>query len=845
MSLGRVVMVCIILQLSLSGDPPPLPDQLALAAKPMDILFEARMGDLSANGYKKYLQAIQLAQKDAVVKKYSPFAKREWQCVGPDNFGGRVNSIAIHPLDHNIIYLGFASGGIFKTIDAGKNWAPIFDQQPFTSIGSLVVDPQSPTTIYAGTGDPNVTIYPFIGNGVYKSTDAGASWEHLGLSEQRIISRLILHPHHSHILYAACMGLPFAANNQRGVYRSMDGGSTWQQILFVSPNAGIIDMVMDPSNPKIIFAAGWDRIRSNNKSIVNGLNAKIFKTADGGNTWKELSSGLPKGNLGRIGLAIAPSDPQVIYASYVNTSHQLEGIYRSKDGGSSWLKITEQSNLDNNALGGFGWYFGQLRVAPGNSNELYLLGVHLWRSFNGGQSWEIASSPWGSYVHPDMHDLVFDSSGNMYLGTDGGLYKSADKGYSWQDIEDTPTSQFYRIAFNPHKPDWYYGGMQDNGTATGALYGKVWEQIYGADGFQMIFDPMDPNSYFVETQNGGILMTNDNGQFWQYGSNGLDSDVYRNWDMPFMLSRHNPNVLYTATYRLFRSDAISKPLWKPVSPILTQDPFKDPRFHSISAIAESPLDKNLLYTGATDGLVWRTDNGGDFWFNITDGLPESYVTSIVSSSENEDRVFVSLSSYRDNDFNAKIFKSDNRGTTWSPLAGSGLPDFAVNDICVIPGTRDEVIFVATDGGVWGTVDAGENWHRLGADMPFVPVFDLEYHAQKRMLGAGTFGRSFQVFFLDDVLKISSTSKPLINISQWIQLFPNPASERVNIRSNAPEHTTQLSCRLYDTKGTLLHYWPSLPPGGSLEINNLPAGVYQLEIRSNNKARALKKLVISR
>ncbi len=676
----------------------------------------------------------------------------DWTTQGPGDAGARINAIAVNPINDDIIYAGFSGGGIFKTIDGGTSWNPIFDDQPYLAISDITLDPANPDIVYVGTGDHNVTGYPYIGDGVYKSEDGGNTWQHKGLTDQRIISRIIVDPTNSDIIYAACLGLPFERNDERGLYKSIDGGNTWSQVLFVSDQSGIVDLLINPDNPQVLYAASWDRIRNNTESIVSGPNAKIYKTVDGGNSWINLSNGLPTGSQGRIGLAMSGNNPNTVFAMYVGTNSKLEGIYKSTDGGQNWSSIPTGggTGLSSNPLGGFGWYFGQLRVDPTNDNRLYLLGVNLWYTSSSGNLWtRITPLSGPNAPHVDNHDVVFND-GDVYLGTDGGMYKRNLGSSIWNDIENIPATQFYRTAYNPHEIDEYYGGSQDNGTLAGnAVDINDWDRLLGGDGFQISFHPTDPDIRYAETQNGNIFMKPNANTGFINATNGIIPGDRRNWDMQYIISSHDPNVLYTGTYRVYKSEEDGLPLWSTISGDLTDSNIFGSSFHTITTLGESPVNAEFLYVGTTDGNVWRTLDGGSTWDSLHSNLPNRYVTSIVASPDLANNVFVAHSGYKYNDFIPHIHYSTDNGDTWQDISGD-LPQLAVNNIFVIPNYNDQVIFVATDGGVFGTLDGGSSWQRLGANFPYVPVYDIDWNIGKNELIAATFGRAIMTYPQDSI-----------------------------------------------------------------------------------------------
>lgn len=718
--------------------------------RPYDHFFLQRSYPDTIFAYRAFSQALNLAVRHSETQlnhsaRSGDGFNEDWNLEGPGNIGGRINAFAVHPTNNNIIYAGTASGGIFKTTDGGTSWNPIFDNHPYLAISDITLDPSNPDIVYAGTGDHNISGYPFIGDGVYRSMDGGQSWSHLGLSNESIISRIIVDPTDSLTIYAAAMGLPFVRNNDRGLYKSTDGGITWNQVLFVSNQAGIIDLVMDPFNSQILYTASWDRIRNNSESTVSGPNAKIWKTTDGGANWTQLTSGLPSGNQCRIGLAISENTAGVLAAIYVDATspYDLQGVYKTANGGTSWTNAS--GNLPAGFLGGFGWYFGQIRINPSNINEMWALGVQLYKTTNGGVSW----SSFGGSTHVDYHDLVFASGNTIFLASDGGGYKTTNGGASWTDFENIPNNQFYRIALNPHIPGTYYGGLQDNGSVGGNSSGiNNWAKYFGGDGFQLRFDPNNASVWYCQTQNGGLWYSINGGNSFNFHGNALTSSDRRNWDMPFILSHNNPDVQYCGTFRVYRNSTGPGGYWLSISPDLTDGIIFGSNFHTISTVNESPLDSNVIYAGTTDGNVWVSTNYGTGWTDITDTLPDRYVTSVKPSPVDSATAFVTHSGYKDNDFFPHIHKTTDYGTTWQDISGD-LPPLAINDLYIYP-TNDSIIFVATDGGVYGTLNSGTDWKRVGANMPFVAVYDLEIDTTQNLLVAGTFGRSLYTYPLDSI-----------------------------------------------------------------------------------------------
>ncbi len=762
------------------------PENPGVTAKhgPADHFFLQRSYPDNQFSQKAYLKGMRQVQEQALQRSASPGFDTDWTTEGPGSAGARVNAVLVHPNDPATIYLGYSGGGIYKTTDNGTTWNPIFDDQPYLAIGDMVFHPNDPETIFVGTGDPSITGYPFIGNGIYKSTDGGNTWTNLGLSETYIISKILIHPTNPDIIYAGTMGLPFERNNDRGLYKSVDGGQTWDQILFIDHATGVIDLVIHPTNPDILFAGIWTRIRNNQESTLTSLGHKVYRSMDGGDNWQPLANGLPIGNGSRISLSQSQQNPNTFFACFTNPAFQFSGLYKTEDNGESWTEIADISTpFINNCMFGFGWYLGRLRVNPFNDQEMFVLGVPLVSSVDGGITWGEAAP---ENVHVDHHGIAFASDGSVILGNDGGAYRRPPGAtIFWEDIENIPTTQVYRVAYNPFAPDTYYGGFQDNGTQSGnASSINNWDLIRGADGFQMAFNPDDSLNFYAESQNGGIGVTN-NGTNFAGGTNGIPSSDRRNWDMQYFISPHESNTLYTGTYQVYKSTNRAGD-WEAISPDLTDGIIFSPIFHTISTLAESPLVAGSIYVGTTDANVWRTTDDGANWEEIKQGLPERYVTSVKASPVFPETVYATLSGYRDNENTPYVFRSENGGTTWENIAGD-LPPVAVNDILILPRHQDTVLIVANDGGVYASLNAGINWERLGGNFPTVPVYDLVYNAINNQVVAGSFGRSILSFDLDNIGLFES-----IEITGTIRDWQNRPVPQVAISVTHPAVSEQIT-----------------------------------------------------
>ena len=733
--------------------------------------------DFDWRGWRKALSRIRQVETQQRRENGCNDRPVNWTPQGPANIAGRVNALAVSPADQNVVLAGFSTGGIFKSTDAGVNWHPVFDDHLNLAIGSLAFSPTQPNVAYAGTGDSNLPLMVFSGNGLYKSTDAGETWQYLGLGEVGIISRIMLHPSNPQLLFAAAMGNPYVRDAARGVYRSTDGGQTWQQSLFVSDQAGASDLVIHPTNPQILYASFWDRIRNNHESVIYGPHARVYKTTDGGQTWALLGGGLPTGILGRTGLAISAQHPDKVYALYIDSLSTPGGLYKTTDGGQSWISLNI-STLEN-ACSNFGWYFGQIEVGPANDEELYFHGILLWRKAANSTAWQVAAGG-----HPDSHDLLFTPSGRRYWANDGGVYRNEPNSMVWTKSKNLPTTQMYRTDYNPHDPNNYYGGAQDNGIMKGnGANPNGWLPIFSDDGFHCAFHPTNANLFWIETQNGTIRRTDDGGQTFTQGQACLGTTDRCNWDTPFLLSVHNPDRLYAGTYRVYSSGNGTS--WAPISADLTDGNIFGARFHSISCLDESPLQAEKLLAGTTDGNVWRREPNGP-WTDLTGGLPNRYLTSVHGSPTLPQRLFVTHSGFRDDEYIPHLHRSDNNGAVWTDISGD-LPQVPVNDLFVWPSHADSVLFAATDAGVYFSKNSGAHWARLGGNMPYLPTLELEFNPVRRELVAATFGRGIYTFPLDSVLS-AVTGGMTVSLAGQVKTEAGPGVTPVRVQSQPPVQT---------------------------------------------------------
>lgn len=770
------------------------------------------------NIYKKAVQD----ELQRMKKKRS--VNTPWTLEGPTNVGGRINCIAVHPTNTNTYFVGCSEGGIFKTTNGGTNWTPIFDNAWSLSVSSLIIDSLNPQVMYAGTGDQVLGGYSHVGNGVYKSTDGGATWQNIGLTNVGMIAKLVLNPLNSQILYAAATGNPFTADNNRGLYKSTDGGGTWNQVLFLNQNTGVDDIAINTINPDTLFCSGRFRFRSNQTSQLVGPKTKIYRSFNGGTTWDTLTSGLPSTPTCLIGLAIPSNSPNTIYANYIDDSYDYGGLYKSTNNGNSWSLI----NTTSANMGGFGWYFGEVRINPFNNSQMYICGVDLARSTNSGSTFAAAGS-----THSDKHDVAFVSSSVVLLATDGGFYKSTNGGTSYTLMNNFPITQFYRVAYNSWTPSEYYGGAQDNGSNVGSSTSGIqnWQKYYGGDGFQSQFDANDPDVFYAEWQNGNIVATTDGGNSFNDIFTSVNAVERCSWNTPYFVSKFNSNELFAGTYRVHKNTSGPVDNWFPISPDLTDG--TPNTYHVITSLDQSPLNQQYLYAGTSDARVWYTSNGGTNWTQINTGLPSRYVSSVKASPASTSSIFVTLSGYRNNDTMPHVYYSSNNGSTWTSIAGN-LPNFSINDIWIRPGSNDSSLVIASDGGVYATTNRGQTWYRVGSNMPIIPVFDIDMNLSTQRVFVGTFARSMQSMPVDSVFNVSPFTVAVQNVenkSHQLMLYPNPVVNNLTMESDQPIH----EIIIYNLWGVVQRKVKISAKQYTLNLSSLQTGQYLIELKNENQS----------
>jgi len=701
----------------------------------------------------------------------STFRGLELRGIGPALMSGRIADIAFHPQDPATWYVAVGSGNVWKTGNAGTTWQPVFDDYGAYSIGCVAVDPQNPHIIWVGTGENVGGRHVGYGDGVYKSRDGGETWHNMGLKESEHIGRIVVDPTNSDIVFVAAQGPLWSAGGQRGLFRTDDGGHSWKNVLSAGPFTGVNDVVMDPRDPHVLYASTHQRIRTVAALINGGPETAIYKSEDGGETWRKLTHGLPGEDLGRIGLAVSPQQPDVVYAT-IELAWRQGGFWRSSDRGETWEKRSDYLS------GGTGpHYYQEIFTSPHQFDRVYQMDVQLHVTEDGGKTWRILGP---QTKHSDHHALAFHPRDPEYLlvGTDGGLYESRDLGEHWRYIPNLPVTQFYKVAVDNDEPFYnIYGGTQDNATQGGpsrtdnfnGIRNSDWFITIFADGHQPAVDPENPDIVYSEWQQGNLIRydrrTGETVYLQPQPEPGDPAERW-NWDSPILISPHSPSRLYYASQRVWRSDDRGDS-WTPVSGDLTrgQSRLKMPvmgrvwsidavwdllamsNFGSITSLAESPLREGLIYAGTDDGLIQVTEDGGKTWTKIEQfpGIPEnSFVNDIKADRFDVDTVYAAFDNHKQGDFQPYLLKSTDRGRTWVSLAGD-LPVRHLVWRIVQDHVQPRLLFAGTEFGIFFSIDGGGHWIQLEGGVPTIPFRDLAIQERENDLVGASFGRGFFIF----------------------------------------------------------------------------------------------------
>jgi len=717
--------------------------------------------------------------------------------VGPAFLSGRIADIVTHPENSNVWYVAVGSGGVWKTENAGTTWSPIFDDQSTYSTGCITLDPSNPSTVWVGSGENVGGRHVAYGDGIYKSTDDGKTWKNMGLKNSEHISEIIVHPDNSDVVWVAVQGPLWSKGGERGLYKTTDGGANWKQVLGNNEWTGVTDIMVDPRNPQIIYAATWDRHRTVAALMGGGPGSGIHRSDDGGNTWRKLTNGLPSSNMGKIGITISPQQPDVVYAA-IELDRTKGGVYRSANRGESWTKMS------NTVSGGTGpHYYQELYASPHEFDRLYLMNVRVLTSGDGGKTFSQLPE---RNKHSDNHAIVFKKEDPNYimLGTDAGIYESFDSAKTWRYIKNLPLTQFYKVAVNNAEPFYHmFGGTQDNGSAGGpsatdereGIANKHWYKTLFADGHQSATDPAYNDIIYAETQQGGLhrvdLTTGEQVSVQPQARAGEPHERF-NWDAPILVSPHNPARLYFASYRVWKSESRGDD-WEPISGDLTRneeritlpimgrqqswdnawDVGAMSNYNTITSLSESPIQEGLLYAGTDDGFIQVSENGGDSWraIPVTNlGLPaRSFVNDIKADLYDVNTVYVALDNHKEGDFNPYLYKSTDKGLTWKSISNN-IPKRTLVWRMVQDNVKKNLLFAATEYGVYTSLNGGDSWQKLPGT-PTISFRDVTIQKRENDLVAASFGRGF--FVLDDYSALREFTES--NLNQKGKLFsPRPA-----------------------------------------------------------------------
>jgi len=778
----------------------------------------------------------------------------EWSSRGPVNVGGRITSLAVDPTNGDIVYAGCAEGGLLRSTNGGDDWTPVFDEQMSLSVGAVAIDPSDPQVIIVGTGEvnPGGGSVAYGGTGLYRSTDGGDTWHPIGLESTGSIGRIIIDPTDSDRIFVAAMGHLWSANEERGIYRTTNGGDSWDRVHFVDTNTGCVDLIQRPDQPDILLASMWRRVRTPEAYDYGGSTCAVWRSDDGGDSWSLASGGLPSpgSDSGRIGLSLCAGSPDRMYAVYADRTGYFDGLYRTNDGGSSWSR-TSDSSLSS-IFSSFGWWFGNVRAHPTDPQVLFVLGLNLYRSTNGGASYHNV----GSGVHVDHHAMAFGPGINpvVFNGNDGGVYRSQNSGSSFSTTGDQPTTQVYRMCLDPNNSNALFMGAQDNGTHR-TLSGDVddFEHIYGGDGFQPLVHPTNSNRVWAQYQYGGLGYSSNGGQSFYGASDGISNYDRIGWNAPHIQDPTNPEVRYFGTHRLYRNDGDTS--WNVISGDLTGGAHQGNNGQvngTLTTLAVSPVDDGVIWTGSDDGHVFVLSGILGSWTDVSEGLPERWITSVRCDPFDRQTAYVTVSGFRWGEDIGHVYRTRNMGADWESI-DANLPDAPVNEILCDPLFAGRY-YVATDVGVFQSLNEGQNWTMLGSNLPNVVVNTLVYEPTTRSLLAGTYGRSIFSCLLPDEVSAAQTPLLTTGVGKLLVPWPNPSSGASTF-GFAARQDVDLTIEVFNVAGRRVWQQNMFAASGQTanlnwngrdsKGNQLASGVYLVRARNSQQILGSRTLVLQR
>lgn len=746
------------------------------------------------NNKKKWLLAglsllfanFSMAQDAISLKGEELFGSMRARQIGPALMSGRISDIEGHPTDSKIIYIGTAGGGVWKSVDGGVIFKPVFDKH-IQSIGALAINPKTPETVWAGTGEVWTRNSVSVGDGIYKTEDAGLNWTKMGLEKTERISSVKIDPTNTNVMYVGAMGALWGASADRGVYKTTDAGKTWEKIFYVDENTGCSELVMDPKNSNVLYAAFWEFRRTAFSFNSGGAKSALYKSTDAGKTWEKIHNGFPAGKVGRIAIAVAPSNSDILYSVIESEKPENKGLYRSDDGGKNWKFLNGDFELSVRPF-----YFSRIVIDPKNPDIICKAGLSGSISRDGGKTFRSHGG-----VHSDIHDYWFDinNSNMLFVATDGGLYRTWDGGNVFDMVKNITVSQYYHVSVDNATPYNIYGGLQDNGSwyvpseSVGGIENRDWTSVGYGDGFRVYRHPTNPDIVYSEMQGAENI--------WRYSKSKKQAKIVKpyplkdevklrfNWNTPIQISKKQPNRLYVASQFLHKSEDMGES-WVKISPDLTtNDPKKQQQENSgglsmdnsgaenhctIFSVAESPLDENVIWVGTDDGNVQVTADGGKKWTNTIANVPNlpknTWAYHVEPSNFDKNTCYVVFTGYTQNDMNTYAYKTTDMGKTWKSIVTPDIKGFARNikEDLVNP----NLLFLGTELGLFITVDGGQTWSQFTNNMPSAAVHYITIHPETNDLVMGTHGRG--VIIIDNITPLRQITKE--NTEKAVYFFKN-------------------------------------------------------------------------